>query len=69
MFDYEPNHKYAYDGPVLAFDKIVSERWRGETMAPTKKKAKSNLTYQFKKQNNRLPGTRITLPGEIKMVN
>ena len=62
-------HKYVYEGPVLLFDTVVASIWSGETMAPTAKKAKSNLSYQFKKQNNRLPGTRVTLPGEIKMVN
>lgn len=62
-------HKYFYEGPVLLFDTVVASKWRGETMAPTAKKAKSNLSYQFKKQNNRLPGTRVTLPGEVKMIS
>lgn len=65
----EEYHKYVYDGPVLQFEQIVADHWRGETMAPTAKKARSNLTYQFKKQNNRIAGTKIKLPGEIKMVN
>ena len=59
-------HKYFYEGPVLLFDTVVASKWRGETMAPT---AKSNLSYQFKKQNIRLPGSRVTLPGEIKMIS
>ena len=63
-----PYHKYEYDGPVLEFDKLVANRWRGETMAPTKRKAKSNLSYQYKKQNNRISSVKVTLPGEIKMV-
>lgn len=66
---YDEYHRYSYDGPVLEFDVCVTDHWKGETMAPTARKAKSNLTYQYKKQNNRLPGTRITLPGEVKMVN
>lgn len=69
MQEYEPYHKYQYDGPVLKFDNLVADRWKGETMAPTARKAKSNLSYQFKKQNNCLPGVKVTLPGEIKMVN
>lgn len=67
--DYEPYHKYVYDGPVLEFDRLVADHWNGETMAPTARKAKSNLSYQFKKQNNRMPGVKITLPGKIKMMN
>ena len=66
---YEEYHKYVYDGPVLIFDQLVADHWKGETMAPSEKKARSNLTYRFKKQNNRIVGNKVTLPGEIKMVN
>ena len=65
----EGYHKYTYDGPVLHFDRLVAEHWKGETVAPSEKKARNNLTYQFKTQNNSIVGTRITLPGKIKMVN
>lgn len=66
---HEEHHKYVYEGPVMMFDTLVAERWRGETIAPSEKKARSNLTYQFKTQNNRIPGSRYSLPGKIKMVN
>ena len=66
---YEPYQKYAYDGSVLVFDTLVADRWKGETMAPNARKARSNLSYQFKKQSNRMPGVKVTLPGEVKMVN
>lgn len=62
-------YKYIYEGPVMEFDTCVSNHWKGETMAPTEKKARSNLTYQFKKQNNKSAGTKIRLTGKIKMVN
>lgn len=62
-------HKYAYDGPVIFFDKLVADHWRGETMAPSEKKARSNLSYQAKKQLNLIAGTNVKLPGKIKMVN
>lgn len=61
--------RYVYDGPVMEFDTLVANRWRGETIAPSVRKAESNLSYQYKKQNNRLPGVKVTLPGEIKMVS
>ena len=61
-------HKYVYDGPVMEFDRLIADHWTGETMAMTEKKARSNLTYQFKRQNSRIVGTKITLPGKIKMV-
>ena len=41
-------NKYFYDGPVMEFDICIADHWKGETMANSKKKAISNLTYQFK---------------------
>ena len=64
MQDY---HKYTYDGPVMEFGRLLADHWKGETMAPSEKKARSNLIYQFKKQSSRIVGTKITLPGKIKM--
>ena len=64
MQDY---HKYTYDGPVMEFDRLLADHWKGETMATSGKKARRNLIYQFKKQNSRIVGTKITLPGKIKM--
>lgn len=58
-------HKYTYDGPVMEFDRLVTDRWKGETQAPSISKAKSNLAYQFKKKFNRVSSTKITLPGRI----
>lgn len=66
---HEEYHKYSYDGPVMFFDKCVADHWRGETMAPTVQKAKSNLSYQAKKQLNLIAGTRVTLPGKVKIEN
>ena len=65
----ETNHKYSYDGPVMFFDKLVADHWKGETIAPSEKKARCNLSYQAKKQMQLIAGTKVTLPGEIKMVN
>lgn len=65
----QESHVYVYEGPVLEFDRLVANRWEGETTAPTEKKAKNNLAYQFKKQFNRVPGAKITLPGKITIVN
>ena len=62
-------HKYVYDGPVMEFNTCVADHWKGETVATSESKAKSNLAYQYKKKNNRIAGTRVTLPGKIVMVN
>ena len=66
---YEELHKYSYDGPVLEFDRLVTDHWKGETMAPSEKKARSNLAYQYKKKNNRIASVKVKLPGKIKMVD
>ena len=57
--------QYLYDGPVMEFDRCVANRWKASTYAVSEKKARSNLTYQYKKKNNKLPNTMITLPGKL----
>lgn len=57
--------KYIYKGPVMEFDKCIMNHWESQTVAPSKKKAKSNFKYQFKKQHDRLPTAMIELPGII----
>ena len=66
MGDY---HKYIYTGPVMEFDRLIDNSWYGETIAPTESKAKSNLAYQFKKEHNRAARAKITLPGDVTLVN
>ena len=61
-------NQYLYDGPVMEFGTCVSNRWQGTTYAVSERKARSNLVYQFKKKNNRVPGATITLPGEVIIV-
>ena len=57
--------RYRYSGPVYEFDKLLVSKWEAETIAPTAAKARSNMIFQFKKQNNRTAATRITLTGDI----
>lgn len=58
-------NRYSYNGPVMVFDTCVTSNWRGETMAVSEKKARSNLVYQFKQATNRVAATRVQLPGKI----
>lgn len=62
-------NRYLYSGPVYMFDTLVSDKWQGETMAVSEKKARSNLAYQYKKKTGRLSGSKITLPGKIILVS
>lgn len=56
---------YLYNGPVMIFDNCVADKWNGQTYAKSKTKAKSNLSYQFKKQNNLSSSALVKLPGEL----
>jgi len=58
-------NKYLYDGPVLEFEKCITNRWTASTYAASEKKALSNLNFQFKKNNNKSVNSKITLPGKL----
>ena len=59
---------YSYDGPVLAFDRIVANRWKASTLAESEAKARCNLAYQFKMETGRVPRTKITVPGKLFII-
>jgi len=42
---------YLYRGPVSAFNKLLNSTWSAKTRAPSKNKALSNLTCQYKRAN------------------
>lgn len=56
---------YSYSGPVTMFDRCIASLWNGETYASSEKKAKSNLIFQYKKQNGLVPATKVCLPGKV----
>lgn len=59
--------QYSYDGPVMAFGICVTNHWEASTYAVSEDKARNNLAYQYKKQTNKVPSTKISLPGKIKI--
>lgn len=60
--------QYSYDGMVKLFDKVICHRWQGSTYAVSESKARSNLTYQFKKERGWAPCTKISLPEKLTVV-
>lgn len=56
---------YMYDGPVMEFKNCIANHWKSATYAVSEKKARCNLAYQFKRENNRLPNAKISLPGKL----
>ena len=61
--------KYVYQGPIVLFGRCVANNWKAETFAESEKKARSNLSYQAKKACNISASSKVTLPGEIKIVS
>jgi hypothetical protein len=61
--------KFIYEGPVKEFSKVIANNWSGSTYAPSEKKARSNLEYQFKKEYGREKTAKISLPGKITRVD
>lgn len=59
---------YYYDGPVLEFDKIVTNHWNWTTRAESEKKARCNLAYQFKMEFGKVPRSKITVPGKLTII-
>lgn len=61
--------KYCYNGPVMQFNKCYLQNWRGETIAPTEKKARTNLIYQCKRQYGLSIAAKLSLPGKLTQLN
>ena len=62
-------NKYIYEGPVMYFDDCIVRKWKGETLAVSEKKARSNLAYKWKMENGYSRNAMIKLPGKIKLVD
>ena len=58
---------YKYSGAVTKFGLTVHSHWKGYTYAVSEAKARSNLTYQFKREFGMAPNTKIFLPGKVTL--
>ena len=56
---------YYYYGPAMEFDRCIADKWEGSARAVSEKKARANLTYQYKVSNGKAPRSKITLPGKL----
>ena len=52
---------YEYCGPVIENDICIARNWSVQTFATSPKKALSNLSFRFKRDNNRAANTKIQL--------
>ena len=60
--------QYSNKGPVMEFDRCIANVWEGTTWAVSPSKARCNLAYQYKREHGKVARTRITLPGDIVLV-
>ena len=59
---------YKYIGPVYEFSKCICPNWSATTWAESEKKARNNMTYQYKKEHGRADNAKLTLPGKIEKI-
>lgn len=52
---------FRYQGSVMQFGKEIARNWKGETFAPSKKKALSNLSFHYKLAHNLSRTAKISL--------
>ena len=64
----KPKYEYVYRGAVFIFDDCVEMNWFGKTIATSAFKARSNLTYQWKKENGYAPNAKVRLSGKITRI-
>lgn len=65
----EERRKYAYDGPVMLFDRCITNRYVASTYAVSESKARCNMAYQYKKSARLTADSKITLPGKVICVD
>lgn len=59
---------YSYKGSVKNYDTVVQRDWEGRTIAVSEKKARTNLMYQWKRQHGKTADYKVSLPGEITIL-
>lgn len=54
---------YEFKGAVLLFDRIVTSNYTATTTAPSVRKARSNITYRYKRDFGYDKNARLSLSG------
>lgn len=55
-----------FTGDVYRFQKLVQRNYKATTVAPSERKAYSNIAYRYKQENNLDASANINLDGEMK---
>lgn len=57
--------RYTFDGGVKVYDRVATSRFVAATRATSKKKAVSNIAYQFRRNMGLAAHVRVTLLGDV----
>ena len=57
--------RFKYSGPVLRYERIVTEKWEGTTMADTPQKAINNLKFRARRDLGLMPNAHINFIGKF----
>lgn len=60
------NTKYVYNGPIMKFGACIGN-FKTTTWANSAAKARSNILYQFKRENNMLPSCKLELGARVEV--
>ena len=54
-------NQYAYNGPVMEFDRCIADHYKASTRASSPAKALCNIAFRFKKESGKAPFCKISL--------
>lgn len=63
-------NQYAYNGPVMEFDRCIANNYKATTRAVSPRKALCNIMFRFKKECGKAPFCKISLDEKkLKLVS
>lgn len=65
----QTNKTWKFSGSVYVGGQIAKGKWETETWAPTEKKARQNLQWRYRKDNDVPLGTNVTIHGTLTPVS
>ena len=60
--------QYSYNGPVVVFGRCVEDHYKASTYATSEAKARSNISFQYKRDVGKVASTKVELPGKLVIV-
>lgn len=57
--------EYTFKGAVKVYDRVVASFYKASTYAVSAAKARSNMAYQYKRNNGLADHVKVSLEGEL----